>query len=204
LGFVSIAPWIGSAATIGTFLFSELATNLLYQRGQFTQEDTRHVAELINVYALQYPFFLTCTAGFTLISALSRNHAFIRLNLILLATDILGNIIFMQLFGIKGIALTTATIYAVSLVSMNVYLVKNGLVKFSMREIRNVIMALLCLTISLLLLRFFDLAIGVNTSIHDYQCIFAILVAFAGAAYFFTKDQINLFRLSIEQAGTAN
>lgn len=197
--FVAIAPWVGAAATIGTVLFSHIITTALYQRGQFTPKDTARVAELINVYALQYPFFLTCTAGFTLISALSKNQAFIRLNLILLATDILCNVLFMHFFGIKGIALTTVVVYAVSLVSMNIYLAKNDLIQFSRTEAYGIAIPLLFLLGCLYFIHGLGLKISMETTFREYQCITAVLALFAIAAYLSCRSRITLFKSAFDQ-----
>ncbi len=100
--------------TLLLFLFSEPIIELLFERGAFTAQDTRQVSQAQAYYLLQLPFYMLGILGVRLISALAKNDILMKISFVNLVVNIIGNYLFMQYFGVAGIALSTALVYAIS------------------------------------------------------------------------------------------
>jgi len=98
------------------FLFSEPLTELLFERGVFSVADTKHVAQVQSYYLLQLPFYMLGILGVRLISALAKNNILMKIAIISLPLNIVLNYIFIQWIGVAGIALSTAIVYAISMI----------------------------------------------------------------------------------------
>jgi len=108
--------------TIGLFLFSETITGLLFERGAFSADDTQLVGQAQAFYALQIPFYVLAILGVRLISAMGRNDILMKISFVNLVINIAGNYIFMQYFGVAGIALSTSLVYLLSTGMIYLYL----------------------------------------------------------------------------------
>jgi len=111
------------------FLFSEPIIELLFERGAFTAEDTLQVAQVQVFYLLQLPFYMLGILGVRLISALAKNEILLKISFVNLVVNIIGNYLFMQYFGVAGIALSTAMVYLLSTGMIYLYLAKSGAYK---------------------------------------------------------------------------
>ncbi len=106
------------------FLFSESIIELLFERGAFSAEDTRLVGQVQAFYLLQVPFYLISILGVRLISSVGKNEVLMKISAVNLVVNIIGNYLFMQYFGVVGIALSTALVYALSCGMILFYLMK--------------------------------------------------------------------------------
>ncbi|MEO8286213.1 MAG: murein biosynthesis integral membrane protein MurJ [Chloroflexota bacterium] len=95
-------------------LFAEPMVQLLFQRGAFTAENTALVSRVQSMYALQIPFYILASLVTPLISSLRENRVLLWSAAISLSLDIGLDLLFMRLFGVAGIALSTSVIYIVS------------------------------------------------------------------------------------------
>jgi len=182
--FFAGAPWLGVLMTLATWLLSGLIAPFLYQRGHFTAADTRAVVSIIDIYALQFPFFLASTPSFTLISALSKNYAFIGLNLILLATNFVGGFALMHAYGLEGLAFSTTVVYAVSLLSLNVYLWKEGTAKLDSSSLISGAAAILSMALAIFVIQRFELKLTSASApiVYVQALLLLAAVVLAGAA----------------------
>ena len=87
---------------------------LLFQRGAFSASDTAIVSGVQAALLLQVPFFFI--GGFTVrfVTALRANRIMFSGTAISAAVNVIGNYVFMIWFGVVGIALSTALVYAIS------------------------------------------------------------------------------------------
>ncbi len=104
------------------FLFSEPMINLLFERGAFTAQDTRQVAQAQAYYLLQLPFYMLGILAVRLISAAAKNVVLMKVAAVGLPLNIVLNYIFMQRMGVAGIALSTTLVYASSAALMFTFL----------------------------------------------------------------------------------
>lgn len=100
--------------TMVFFLFSEPILALFFQRGAFTAEDVHQVAQIQAMYALQIPFYLLSLLISRAIIALKMHYFFIFGAILTMITNIVLDVLFLHMFGLKGIALSTSGVYLVS------------------------------------------------------------------------------------------
>lgn len=95
-------------------IFSEFIVQILFQRGSFTANDTHLVAQIQVFYALQIPFYVASILLVRLISAMQSNHILMWGSGCNLVINVISNYLFMQWFGVSGIALSTSCVYVFS------------------------------------------------------------------------------------------
>ena len=101
-------------------LFSAPIVQLLFERGAFTAAETATVSGVQAAYLLQVPVHLLGILYVRLISALQANRLLTIGSAINLVVNIGLNVVFMRRYGVAGIALSTAAVYAVSCVYLAV------------------------------------------------------------------------------------
>lgn len=106
--------------TVVLIVAAEPIVRLLFQRGAFTNVETATVARVQSAYLLQVPVHLLGILYVRLISSLQANRLLTIGSAINLTVNIALNIVFMRWFGVVGIALSTAGVYAVSCVFLAV------------------------------------------------------------------------------------
>jgi len=127
---VAAADWAGVRHTLRTYvrlvlgvsilavlLIVALSTpivRLLYERGAFSSDDTLAVARVQALLALQIPFFALGIIAVRLLSALRGNRVLMWVSIMNFVTNIAGNYVFMRVWGVAGIALSTSVVYAIS------------------------------------------------------------------------------------------
>lgn len=117
--------FISVPATVLLFLFSQPIIQLLFERGAFTSADTRLVSQVQAYYLLQLPFYMLGILGVRLISAMTKNDILMKIAAVSLIINIAGNYLFMQHFGVAGIALSTAMVYFISTIMILIFLNKS-------------------------------------------------------------------------------
>ena len=95
---------------------SEPLVRLLFERGEFSETNTQLVGRIQAVYGLQMPFFVCGILFVRLISSMMSNHILFFASFMNLLLNIMLNYLFMQYFGVVGIALSTVCVYFVSCV----------------------------------------------------------------------------------------
>lgn len=93
---------------------SESLVTFLFQRGAFTEADTRMVGQVQVMYLLQVPFYLVGMLFVRFVTAMRSTHVMVWGNVINLAVCIGLTYVLMQKFGLVGIALATSAMYFVS------------------------------------------------------------------------------------------
>jgi putative peptidoglycan lipid II flippase len=78
------------------------------QHGQFGPRDTRVVASVLAMYAIQIPFFVVSRVYYRFIVAMRRTDLILYCGIINLGLDIVLNLVLMHWFGVAGIALATS------------------------------------------------------------------------------------------------
>lgn len=106
-------------------LGSEWIVQTLFQRGSFSAEDTKLVAQIQSCFAFQLPFYIGNILLARLMIAMRLNHILMKVSALNLGTNIFLNYLFMQWIGIKGIALSTSFVYLISFLCMLVVAKKN-------------------------------------------------------------------------------
>ncbi|SDF74785.1 murein biosynthesis integral membrane protein MurJ [Thalassobaculum litoreum] len=102
-------PGVGIA-----WLLSEPVIALLYQRGAFTAEDTKLVAQVLSAYATQLPAFAAVVILVRAAAVLNLGGVIPVAAAVNIVLTIALNALFMRYWGVVGIALATAPAFAVT------------------------------------------------------------------------------------------
>jgi putative peptidoglycan lipid II flippase len=97
--------------TIFIVLISEPLVEVLFQRGAFTSESTKLVAQVQSCFAFQIPFYVSGILVVRLISSIRANHILMWAAVFNLLINISLNYLFIQWLGVQGIALSTSCVY---------------------------------------------------------------------------------------------
>ena len=104
----------GVPITLAMIAGSQLIIRTVYQRGAFRPEDTLAVAATQALLLIQVPFHLVGMIYVRLASALKRNAILFWGATISLPLNAILNYVFMQRWGVAGIALSTSVVYMVA------------------------------------------------------------------------------------------
>jgi putative peptidoglycan lipid II flippase len=101
--------------TVLLIAFSRPLVRLLFQRGAFTSLDTGVVSQVQACYSLQIPAYVLCMLFVRFISSVRRNDLLMYASAINLIVDIVMNLVLMRVWGVAGIAVSTAIVVTGSL-----------------------------------------------------------------------------------------
>lgn len=123
--------WNGLLATYNSFVrFTFIATlpiavllialsyfiiRTVFQHGAFSTSDTQVVTYVQMCLLLEIPFYTVGMLAVRMIAALKKTVVLVWGALISLALNVILNYLFMQIWGVAGIALSTSVVYAVSM-----------------------------------------------------------------------------------------
>jgi putative peptidoglycan lipid II flippase len=102
--------------------FSERIVKAFFQRGAFTAETAHLVARVQALLTLEVPFYALCILCASAICALKRNDVLLWGTAICVVVNVVLNYIFMKLFSLPGIALSTSAVYAISFLYLRMML----------------------------------------------------------------------------------
>jgi putative peptidoglycan lipid II flippase len=95
-------------------VFSEPIVRILLQRGAFTGQDTRLVAQIQALAALQIPFYLGGIMLVRSISSFQSNQTLMWISGLNAVFNVIFNYLFIRWYGVAGIALSTSMVYLIS------------------------------------------------------------------------------------------
>ncbi len=104
---------------------SEFLVRTLFERGSFTSEDTIIVSQIQASYALQIPFYIASILVVRLVNSLGINQILAWGSAINLTVNIVANYLFLNIWGVKGIALSTSLVYLISFVFLYFFAQRN-------------------------------------------------------------------------------
>lgn len=97
----------------GVVYFSDPIIALMFERGNFTESDTRQVAWVQAVFVLQLPFYVLAHLGMRVLYAAKKDNLVIWSSVVIFSLNFLGNLAFLHIWGVAGIALATVLSYFV-------------------------------------------------------------------------------------------
>ncbi|HET9282491.1 MAG TPA: lipid II flippase MurJ [Candidatus Angelobacter sp.] len=110
--------------TLLVITFSRPIVRIFFQRGAFTAADTELVSWVQICYAIQIPFFIWSILFVRFISAIRRNDVLMYVSAINLGLDIVLNLLFMRVWHVAGIALSTSMVYIASFLMISIWSVR--------------------------------------------------------------------------------
>ena len=111
--------------TVLLFLFSQSIISTFLERGMFDSGDSLLVGRIQTAYAIQIPFYICATMFLRLASALTRNQVLMIVAGISLVSNAALNLIFMEIWGVVGIALSTSIVSVITLGYMMMFTYRN-------------------------------------------------------------------------------
>jgi putative peptidoglycan lipid II flippase len=107
---------IGVPATVTLIALSEPIVRMFFEGGAFTSQSTRLVASVQSLLCLQVPFYAASMLCVSALCALKRNDVLIWGTTIAVFENVALNYLFMKMFGLAGIALSTSVVYITAFV----------------------------------------------------------------------------------------
>jgi len=105
-------------------LYSEPLVRILFERGAFTSKETLEVSEILKYYASVVYLFIPGIIAARVISGAAKNHLLLIAGGINIVVKIFLNFIFIGLFGLKGIPLSTIGMYIIAICLLYYFLIK--------------------------------------------------------------------------------
>jgi putative peptidoglycan lipid II flippase len=112
--FTGLIVLVTAPLVAGLWLFSRPLVELLFQRGEFGAGDTQRVAEVLQIYSVQIPFYITAVLASKVVIALRASWFMLATTVVNLGGNVVFNYWLMQYFGLRGIAISTVLVYAIS------------------------------------------------------------------------------------------
>jgi putative peptidoglycan lipid II flippase len=100
--------------TIMLILFSQPIARLLFGRGAVTSETIAAISTVQSCYLLQVPVFMLGVVGARLLTALGRTRVLLQISAINMVLNVAGNLLFVRMLGVAGIAFSTSCVYLLS------------------------------------------------------------------------------------------
>lgn len=184
--------WTGIGCAGVVWLLSAPLIRLLFESGRFTREDSIAVAGVLGVYCLWFPPMFMNSIGVRVVSATGLNKIFIPLNIMNAALNATGNYVLMQMYGVRGIALSTATTSVVSLITLTSYLRYKGLISLPADLAYNLIAAICTAGAMAYCLVHFDLKLSVDFTTKQITLSLLMVGIFLAVAFVFLKRKPQL------------
>ncbi|MBW7876012.1 MAG: polysaccharide biosynthesis C-terminal domain-containing protein [Candidatus Cloacimonetes bacterium] len=102
-------------------IFAKEIVGLIYMRGQFTEMDLNRVVPIFQAYLFQYPFYILSTVQNQLAVARGQTRLLGVLAILSFLLNVLLNFVFIEKFGVMGIAIATSVVYATNWFLVMVY-----------------------------------------------------------------------------------
>lgn len=100
--------------TVALIIFSEPLIATFFQGGAFSRHDAHLVARVQSLLFLQLPFYAIAMLYVAAINSLRRNQILMWGTTISISVNVLLNFLFMRIFGLPGIALSTSCVLLVA------------------------------------------------------------------------------------------
>jgi murein biosynthesis integral membrane protein MurJ len=105
---------IGAAITVAVWLLAPWAVSVIFERGAFTTANSEAVAHVLRYGALQIPFYFAGLTAVQWIAARGRYASLLVIACLAILLKVAMNLLLVQSFGLAGIMMATAGMYALS------------------------------------------------------------------------------------------
>ncbi|MGB0392013.1 MAG: murein biosynthesis integral membrane protein MurJ [Salibacteraceae bacterium] len=109
---------IGLPVVALVYFYSDLIISLVFERGKFSMQNVTLVAAFLSWYILQLPFYIGGVVLSRLLSAMNKTKVLFLFSFCGLSLNIILNLVFTQIWGVAGIALSTSCVYGFTFVSL--------------------------------------------------------------------------------------
>lgn len=145
---VILAAMLAAPASLAVFVFGREAIHLVFEHGRFDAHSTRAVFSTWAAYSVGLVPAAMGMIIVRLINAIGKNALLFRIGMLLLFVNAVLDYVFMRLWGLLGISLSTSFVYVVSSVVLFVVARAHIGVILDRRTVLVVVNAILCAVIS--------------------------------------------------------
>lgn len=110
------------AISLILYLFSELIVSLVFERKEFTADDTQIVYRVQEMYLLQIPFYVSGLIMNRFLTAINKNKFLVISSVISLVLNVILNYILVEKMGVLGLAFSTSLVSFVNTVIIYLYI----------------------------------------------------------------------------------
>lgn len=128
---IFLACFLGLPSAVALFILANPIIEILFQRGQFTPENTLHVANILKIYSIALPFFIMSKILQTIFYAKKDTKTPMKNSLYCLIINIIFSFSLVFVIGANGIAIATTISAAFATVSLFHKLLKEKIFYFS-------------------------------------------------------------------------
>jgi putative peptidoglycan lipid II flippase len=195
VSLTAVLAWAGCTMTFGFWISSDILISLLFQRGAFGASEVSNVRLLADCYAVQFPLLMAATTATSLISASSLNRIFVRIGVLLFVVNVALSIALMSFFQVAGIAVASSLTYALSLLLLMTFLVRNSVIEIRRSALVNILSAFVALGLAGGVVHWVPVRMVVGATFGQVLGGVAMMIGFAGIAVLANVDGLRRFRV---------
>lgn len=105
---------LGSILTIMIILFSDNIIHILFERNEFTANDTIVVSKIQQIAFAYVPFYLCTLICVKFLTAINKNRFMAWTSFWNLLVNLIMNVILMQYYGVYGLVMSTTIVYIIA------------------------------------------------------------------------------------------
>ena len=128
---IFLACFLGIPSAVGLFTLAHPIIEVLFQRGQFTIENTLQVSNVLKIYSIALPFFILTKILQTIFYAKKDTKTPMKNSLYCLIINIIFSFSLVFFIGANGIAIATTISAIFATISLFYKLLKDGTFEFS-------------------------------------------------------------------------
>ncbi len=128
---IFLACFLGIPSAVGLFTLAQPIIEVLFQRGQFTAENTLEVASVLKIYSVALPFFIFSKILQTIFYAKKDTKTPMKNSLYCLIINVIISFSLVFFIGANGIAIATTISAIFASISLFYKLLKDGTFEFS-------------------------------------------------------------------------
>ncbi|PVX47014.1 putative peptidoglycan lipid II flippase [Flavobacterium sp. 103] len=103
------------------FIFSETTITLLFERGNFTAQNTLVVSQIQKIILIYVPFYIATIIIIKFLTSINKNIHMFYASIINLVLNVILNYYFAKKYGIYGLAIATTLVYSINFIVLFVF-----------------------------------------------------------------------------------
>jgi len=104
------------------FISSEYIVSLLFERKEFTENDTQIVYRIQEMYLIQIPFYVSGLVMNRFLTSINKNSFLVKSSIVSLVLNLVLNYILIEHMGVYGLALSTSLVSFVNTLIIYLYI----------------------------------------------------------------------------------
>jgi putative peptidoglycan lipid II flippase len=120
---------VGSICTLFLIVFGKDLIIILFQKGNFTRQDSENVFLVLVMFSFQIPFYLLSIILVRFLTAFNLNTFTIISSTFMVVINVICNYLFIETYGVSGIALSTSIVVLFGFLMQYIYVLNKFKVK---------------------------------------------------------------------------